>query len=399
MIIPKRTKILFWPGWWYPDRQDPLKGVFVRRHAEAVAPWVDLAVLYVIADPAMRGPAVELASDDQDGWPTVRVYHRPLAKPFQRSKALQAWRYFRAARRGIGELRSRWGEPDIIHLHVNPPWGQVASLRAFFPRQPFIFSEHWSGYHEASGGYRGCFRRWLTSWVTRRAAAVAPVSRDLQARMMAHGLRGRFTVIPNAIRADVFHPPDATPVIAPFTFLHVSCLLPLKNVAGILRAAASLRRQRQDFRLVIIGDGPDKPSLEKLTLELCPGEDGWISFYGRQDEAGVARTMRQASCLVLFSDYENLPCVVCEALASGLPVIATRVGGLPEQVGEGMGILVEPRDEAGLKQAMADILGGKLRLDRAAIRRRAVERYGMPVVGVSIARLYRQALGQEEGPT
>lgn len=386
-----KIKVLFWPGWWYPDRFNPMNGIFIRRHAEAVAPLVDLAVLYVTADPGLSGHTYEIeVASDQVGL-TVRVYYRPLPVPVRPLRILNVWRYFRAARRGIRELRSRWGKPEIVHLHVNPPWGQILAQQFHFPRLPFIFTEHWSGYHPANGEYRGFFRRLLTSWVVAKAFAVTPVSRNLQEAMESHGLHGRFEVIPNAVRTDRFFPTQAPHSDLPFTFLHVSRLVPLKNVAGILRATANLWQERQDFRLIVVGEGADRKSLERLARDQLSAAE-YVRFVGRKDENELAEIMRQADCFVLFSDYENLPCVISEAMASGLPVIATRVGGIPEQVQPGMGILVESGNEDGLRKAMADAINGVLLFDLAKIRRFAESNYSFPEVGRRLFRLYQEVL-------
>lgn len=389
----EKIKVLFWPGFWYPDRFNPLNGIFIRRHAEAVAPLVDLAVLYITADAGLgdRTYDSEVISTDKVGL-TVRVYYRPFPVPFRPLRIFNVWRYFCAARRGIRQLRSRWGDPDIVHLHVNPPWGQIAAMRFHFYRLPFLFSEHWSGYHHANGEYRGFFRKLLTSWVVRNASAVVPVSRNLQQIMEGHGLHGRFAVIPNAVSTNIFFPATAADPGALFTFLHVSRLVPLKNVPGILRAAGALRRERRDFQLIIAGQGEERSSLESIAERLLP-EKGWVHFVGYKNEDEVADIMRQAHCFILFSDYENLPCVVAEAMASGLPVIATRVGGIPEQVQPGTGILVEAQDESGLRAAMEYILAERSRFDRAAIRRFAEKNYSFPEVGKRFFMLYQEALG------
>lgn len=398
VVQARRPRVLFWPGWWYPDRRDPLKGIFIRRHAEAVAPLVDLAVLYVSADPDLVKVRHEIDVIADENGLTVRVFFKPLSAPRQLSRVVNAWRYFRSARLGIRELRRRWGKPDIVHLHVNPPAGQVAAMKVSFPRLPFFFSEHWSGYHSASGGYRGFSRRRLTGWVVRRAQAVLPVSSDLQNKMESQGLKGNYVVIPNAVRTDNFQPAQTCAPGDRFTFLHVSRLAPLKNVAGILRAAGALHREGYVFRLLIAGEGEDLPSLRKLAEEQFD-DANMVRFTGSKDESGVADLMRSADCFVLFSDYENLPCVIAEAQACGLPVIATRVGGIPEQVGPGKGLLVEPGDEAGLTRAMTAMIEGSVPFDREEIRRFAVERYGFSAVGESIVNLYQQALDKAQGPS
>jgi glycosyltransferase involved in cell wall biosynthesis len=378
MKIENKIKVLFWPGWWYPSRVSPQSGIFIQRHAEAVAPLVDLAVLYITADAGLTDRAYDIeASADKVGL-TVRVYFRPFPVPFRPLRILNVWRYFEAARRGINELRSRWGNPEIVHLHVSPPWGQIAALKFLLPRRSFLFTEHWTGYHPANGEFRGFFRKLLTSWVVRRAFAVIPVSRNLHEVMESHGLHGRFVVIPNAVRTDLFFPATMLGHGSPFTFLHVSRLAPVKNVEGIIRVAAALWQTRHDFRLIVAGEGADRESLERLVRDRSMGKE-CVRFVGRKDEIELAEIMRLADCFVLFSNYENLPCVISEAIASGLPVIATRVGGVPEQV-------------VGVEKAMADILEGNMRFDRSAIRRFAEENYSYAEVGKRFLLLYQEAL-------
>jgi glycosyltransferase involved in cell wall biosynthesis len=376
---------------------NPLNGIFIRRHAEAVAPLVDLAVLYVAADAGLRGPVYDVDdAGDGDGALTVRVYFRPFPVPWRPMRLLNVWRYFRAARRGIRWLRTRWGTPALLHLHVNPPWGQIAALRTGFRRLPFIFTEHWTGYHPGNGEFRGFFRRRLTAWVTRHAFAVTPVSRNLQAVMEGHGLRGSYAIVANAVRTDLFRPSDRVRERRPFTFLHVSRLAPVKNVEGILRAAAALQKTRPDFRLLIAGQGQELPRLEGLAARLF-GDGDRVRFVGRKGERELAEIMRACDAFVLFSDYENLPCVVAEAMASGLPVIATRVGGVPEQVFAGAGLLVEPRDEQGLLRAMAQMIDDAGCFDRAAIRAFAEREYSHAAVGRRFLQLYRDALAGRRG--
>jgi glycosyltransferase involved in cell wall biosynthesis len=399
MAEENKIKVLFWPGVWYPDRLNPLNGIFIRRHAEAVAPLVDLAVLYVAADAGLKKRVYEVEDAvDGEGGLTVRVYFRPFPVPFPLMRLLNVWRYFRAARRGIHRLRSHWGTPRVLHLHVNPPWGQIAALKLGFPGLPFLFTEHWTGYHPANGEFRGFFRRRLTAWVTRHAFAVTPVSRNLQGVMEGHGLRGRYVIVANAVRTDLFRPGERVQARRPFTFLHVSRLAPVKNVAGILRAAAALQKTRPDFRLLIAGQGPERPGLESLAARLF-GDNGRVRFVGRKDERELAEIMRDGDGLVLFSDYENLPCVVAEAMACGLPVIATRVGGVPEQVFPGSGLLIEPRDEEGLQRAMAEMIDHAGRFDRAAIREFAEREYSLAAVGRRFLQLYRDALAGRRGPS
>jgi len=116
-----------------------------------------------------------------------------------------------------------------------------------------------------------------------------------------------------------------------------------------------------------------------------------VSFHGFQPKSVVATFMRQANFLVLPSLWENSPCVVIEAMASGLPVIASRVGGISEVVTEDVGILTPPNDPALLAAALAKALQQPDRFERRRLASMA-KRYAPAVVGREIDAVYRNVL-------
>src|SRR5207245_987880 len=99
-----------------------------------------------------------------------------------------------------------------------------------------------------------------------------------------------------------------------------------------LEAFAQLVRDGRDLGLDVVGDGPGCETYAGLAHEL--GLDGRVVFHGLQPKEEVARLMRNAGLFVLTSRYDNNPCVLIEAMASGLPVVATAVGGIPEMIDE-----------------------------------------------------------------
>lgn len=376
----RKIKILFWPGCWYPDRFNSLNGIFIRRHAEAVAPLVDLAVLYITADAGLADHRYEIEVNADNVGVTVRVYYRPFLAPFRPLRIFNVLSYFWAARRGIKELRSHWGKPEIVHLHVNPPWGQIAAMKTFFPGLPFIFTEHWSGYFPESGAYRGFFRKLFTKLLIKKAKAITVVSHAAQKAMLRHGLKNKYHVIPNVVDTELFAPPLVKNENSKKQILHVSGFNPCKNISGILHAVKKLAEKRDDFELHIIGDGPCREDLETMAIGLGI-KDRVVHFHGKKTASEVAGFMRQADFFLLFSNYENSPCVIAEALAAGIPVIATRVGGIPEHVHEGNGILVDPKDEAGLSQAIDFMLDNHQNFAADKIREYALKTFRPDIVG------------------
>ena len=182
--------------------------------------------------------------------------------------------------------------------------------------------------------------------------------------------------------------PDTAPG-AERRLLFVGGLTPVKGVPDLLAALAILNQRRRDWRLDVVGDGPQRGEYAALAAHL--GLIDQVSFHGFQPKSVVAAFMRQANFLLLPSLWENAPCVIIEAMASGLPVIASHVGGIPETVTEEVGILTPPNDPALLAAALAKALQQPDRFDPRRLVSMA-ERYAPAVVGREIDAVYRDVL-------
>jgi glycosyltransferase involved in cell wall biosynthesis len=389
----ERLKVLFWPGWWYPNRRDPIDGIFIKKHAEAVSRFCDVSVLYICSNPALKDRIYELEYLEENGIPTMRIYIKPPPNIPLIRKFIDVLRYVKAGRRGLQFLKEKHGRPDIVHVHVNPPAGLVFLLFTRLRGIPFIHTEHWTGYLETSGKYRGVFRTWLTRRFIKRAKAVTPVSKDLRRAMEKHKLRSRYQIIPNVVDTDLFciDAGEKRGADGKKRILHVSGLRPVKNVKGLLTALKRLSETRDDFELYIVGDGPDREALEKAAQDLGL-RDTFVFFTGRKSVEEVARYMKGAHFFVLFSDFENSPCVIDEAMACGLPIITTDVGGIAEHVNSSNGILIKARDNQALYDAINHMLDNYDQYDQEKIRKYAVSHFSYPVIGETFYQLYREVL-------
>lgn len=163
----------------------------------------------------------------------------------------------------------------------------------------------------------------------------------------------RITVVPNGVDTDFFHPnPNGRPP-GPPVLLSVARLVPDKDHDTLLQAFGPLAQRHPGAELWLVGNGPRKPALEQKVQDL--GLPGRVKFFpGNQD---LRPLYHQADLFVLSSREEALPNVILEAMAAGLPVVATRVGGVPEAVvSEATGLLVSPRDANGLAAALGRLL-------------------------------------------
>lgn len=193
---------------------------------------------------------------------------------------------------------------------------------------------------------------WLGALTTTNSEAVA---QQLIRRKVVPP--GRLRVVPNALAADAFWSDSSTQGLpqdrAGFTWLAVGRLEEAKDYPTLLQAFALVRRQHQQVRLRIAGDGQLHAALAALAAELGLGNG--VEFLGlRRDVGGL---LQNVDGFVLSSKQEGLPNVIMEAFAAGKPVVSTAVGGAPELVQEGQsGFLVPPGKPTALADAMLRLM-------------------------------------------
>jgi glycosyltransferase involved in cell wall biosynthesis len=257
---------------------------------------------------------------------------------------------------------------------------------------PLVVSEHYTGFE------RGLVRG--SDLITARRAfrgadLLAPVSEELAERLRPLAGRTPMRVVGNPVDTEAFHPPDGAREEGPPRLLTVAWLDPKKGHRFLLDALPLLGRD--DVTLDLVGGGELRPELEAQAARL--GLTGRVRFLGPLAKEGVAELMRRADLLVLPSLHENLPVVLAEAMASGLPAVATRVGGVADLLDhEGAGTLVSPGDP----EALAEAIRGRLdapRPDPAELAARAAERFGYETLGRTWDEIYDELLESRGGST
>ncbi len=267
--------------------------------------------------------------------------------------------YARALRPALERVRRDWSFDTVLCSWLFPDACAVARLSEEFNFRYAAIAQG-SDVHQylRVPARRAVMKRHLAS-----ASAIITRSADLARQLAGVGLRkDRLHPVYNGVNMATFHPatpaergearaalgvPDDAPMI-----LFVGNLLPIKNPQVLLEAHTELcsKPELRDCRLVLIGGGPLEPALRALAAKL--GHDAQVIFAGRHDAAGVARAMRAADVLALPSDNEGVPNVILESFASGLPVVASRVGGIAEVHREFCGQLAPARDVSALAAAL-----------------------------------------------
>jgi glycosyltransferase involved in cell wall biosynthesis len=332
---------------WFPSKAHPTLGNFVQYHAEAIAQQCNVTVLYLVKTKLEKNFSIH--DEYSENVRIIRVFYPKNGFLF-----LNRWKAFQV---GLNYLSQINFIPNLIHFNVIWPEGWQAIYAAKKFKIPFCITDHWTGYHAQERSPLSVWQKMYMRLVANKAQRLLPVTNHMGLAMQKLGFKTEITVIPNVVNTNLFRPQFN--LNHEFQFLHVSHLGDHhKNISGILRTWKNLTKNQRNIHLKIGGDGPlELWKTMARELEIPPAS---ISFFGTLSSLEVAALMNQSHCFVLFSNYENLPLVMIEAMSCGLTVITTDVGGckefLPLEHGH---ILIEKKDEADLLNAMQKIIDTK----------------------------------------
>ena len=341
-----KLRVLFMSSW-FPSKAHATLGNFVQYHAEAVSKFCEVTVIYLAKLPHEKNLFLE--EEIVNNVRVVRVYYNKNGFLFfNRIKALK---------KALSHLQSSQFSPNIIHFNVIWPEGWQALYASKKLKIPFCITDHWTGYHADERAPLNFIQKLYMRFVANKAAMLIPVTQHMGEAMRNIGFKTKITVVPNVVNTSIFQPNSE--LQNEYQFLHISHLGDEhKNISGLLRTWKKVTSQFNNIHLKIGGDGPiDHWKSVARSLEIPPSS---ISFFGTLTKEQVANQMMQSNCFVLFSNFENLPLVMIEAMCCGLTVITTDVGGCKEFLPSDHGhFLIKKKDENALFGALIQAIEQK----------------------------------------
>lgn len=375
----------------YPNPAEPFRGAFVadqvrvtsgpvRWAVVAPVPWVPKRLAALFRKPYVKG------DDVVDGVSVYRPRHLVLPKRIlystvADSMVLSAKRVFGRACREV--------DARFVHGHDLYPSGAAARRLAESAGLPYVVTVH--GLDLYSNLENPRWRREVRA-TARGAAAVVAVGERLarDAVRLAGADPAKTLVIPNTYDTRAFPFIEREPHGGPVRLLSVGRLSIEKGHDVLLRAFAALLADGADLTLELVGDGPERPGLEGLAREL--GIAGHVRFLGVLVGTQQREALARADLSVLPSRSEGFGVALIEAMATGLPVVATRSGGPDGIVGPDLGELVEPDDVGALAAGIGRAVERLPHFDRRAIAEHTAARYAPEAVAAQLVRLYREIL-------
>ena len=361
-----------------PSDNNLTLGIFEFDQAKALAAaGHDVVVLSVDLRSIRRKRKLGLRSYEREG---VRVeeFNVPVgAVP----KSLLISIGARALSRLLKRAVSKYGQPDIVHSHFFDI--SYMTRLAIGNKYRHVITEH-SSYINSNLREKEIKKY---GKMYRNADLVIAVSRSLCKRM-----NELFRIDPicinNIVDTDIFkmNVSRVEKSESPFSFITVSNLVPNKKVDLVISALSEIIKDGKPANLIIAGDGKEKTNIEQQIEEL--GLTDYVMLLGKVDRFEICEKLSEADCFVLASQSETFGVSYIEAIASGLPVIATKCGGPEEFVNEENGCLIEKNNVDELVEAMRFMYKNARNYDHEKISKDISERFCAEVISKEIVDAY-----------
>ncbi|MCF6349851.1 MAG: glycosyltransferase family 4 protein [Flavobacteriaceae bacterium] len=377
MKLKQNLHILFLCSW-YPSRVLRTNGDFIQRHAEAVAIKHKVTIIHVKTDNKLTDK-IEITDKIINGIRTLIAYVKPsrnlIIKKIRFKKAFKA-------------LLNKVVNIDIVHVNKLFPAGLIAYRLKKRKKIPYIISEHHSIYQKIYNHNISFIEKLISKLIVKNASYVCPVTNDLGQAMRTFGLKGNYYNVPNVVDTTIFLPKTEV-VTKGFTLLHVSSMVKLKNIEGILRVVKKIQTKVPLFHFNLIGGNAQK--FKNYAIKIGINLNA-ISFINQVPHTDLINYFQNADAFVLFSDSENLPCVILESFSCGTPVVSTNVGGISEYFPKNFGILIKSNNEDELLRAILKIQTDFKKEKSKKMHKYVVENFSKKYICCEFTNLYVKAL-------
>jgi glycosyltransferase involved in cell wall biosynthesis len=290
----------------------------------------------------------------------LKIYRVPYWRKISNSPLSLSW--FWRVRRIISAEK-----PDLINIHAPVPGlGDIASMMA--GKCPVVVNYHTGSMKKER--YRLNFliviyERILLQPMLRKAIRIISSSDYVRDTFLANYRHKTRTITP-AVDSELFHPPDVAVMTPGVIFVgSLNQADKHKNLRDLLFACRELRTTVPDLQLTVVGDGDGRNGYEELAASMGLGD--LTTFTGWLEHGALSEAYRSAAVFVLPSTNDSFPLAITEAMATGLPVVSTLVGGIPTLVDHGVdGFLVAPNDVDALVGVLKRILTDRTLASRMA---------------------------------
>ncbi len=382
---------VLWLTSWYPNKYDLYNGDFIQRHAISTSAFCNLHVIHAqLVPPSFQKQAVVTETIELQNFTETILYIRQPGNDSFFNRIFNQLNYERHFKRAINNYISKNHLPQLVHVQVPVKAGKLGLWLKEKYQLNFVLTEHYGIYNNHAPDKFVLRNKWfkhLTKKVIDEAIAFLPVSKNLGIAVNELVTQKPFEAVYNVVDTAIFnyqqkHKKDACWLV------HVSTMNHPKNPEGLLRAFANAYKKNNHLKLRMVGEA----IADVVNYAASLGLKDAVVFTGMLAQIEVAELLHQSAAFVLFSNYENMPCVIAEALCCGLPVISTNVGGIPEIITKENGILINAEDEEALTTAIIRVCNNPYQFQPENIAAKAVQTFGYNIIGRQIVSIYQKTI-------
>lgn len=378
---------------WFPNEKDLQLGVFVEKHALAVSSLCRVSVLHITHSPDREEKGYRIVTDEKENYFAVNLYYNRSTFFIKYIRRLiNVLLYLRAFRIGNRLVKQRFGNYDLIHVHVMTRTAAVAWINKLFTKIPYLVTEHWTGYMYERFRNKSMPEKLFVRFLVSRASFLTTVSRGLKhAMLQSHVGNKNFAIVPNIIEQPI-------PQLATIDKKNKTIILTAadlvdskKNISGTIKAMYYISKSFPNVELHIIGGGPDESLLQRLARDLGI-LNSVVFFLGRQANNFVLEYINNADFGIINSNVETFSVFAGELLAYGKPVIATRCGGPEEFVDNKSGILINMGNQHQLQNAIEYMLNNYQNYDKDYLKSIVQRRFNEESIAKKFFDIYKSIL-------
>lgn len=362
-----------------PNEKYPLYGIFEFDQANAlVQKGVEVAFVAIDFRSCAFKRKYGLLHYEKEG---VQVFELSLPiNIYRKAIPLLQWLLlipFRA-------MLKSFGKPDIVHAHFY----SIAAIASIIKKKhhlPFVVTEHSSKLNKPAKEISDLDKR-LAIKAYQNCDQLICVSEALRVNILQNFQQDSI-VIHNMVDDSVFRCPETSPDISPFVFVAVGNLIPIKAFDILIEAFAQVK---ENAKLYIIGDGPEKERLRNQIHELQL--NGQVELLGQLERTEINKVYQKSHVFVLPSQSETFGVSYIEAMYAGLPIIATRCGGPESFVDENNGLLVPVDNTDKLVKAMQEMRTNYAHYNHQQISGHCIKRFSPEIIADKIIAVYSRMI-------
>lgn len=382
---------------WYKDSDSPNKGSFFRHQATSTARHAGTISIVYYECRSLKGFSLkkltknhfQIEETESDG---VREFCIKGWSPMPKTRIGNViWNFF--TKLTVRKYIKKYGKPDLIHVQSVITAGYPAYILSKKYKIPYIVTEHYSGI------LNGTFQPHLHKKIVtayQHAAYLLAVSQNL-ANAIEKISSKDVKVLPNFIDTEYFANGKRTDDKSQVSFISIGNLVKLKCFDMLLNAFAAAFKNRDNVHLKIGGTGPELPHLKAQAHRL--GIEHRVEFLGLLSKEQVRTELYCSSAFVLASSVETFGIVLVEALAAGLPIIATSSGGPDEIIEPENGLLIPKNDEQSMTNALQKMADSYADYNPEMLRKLAYSKYDTQTLAPQLANIYSVIINKNRSKT